>query len=458
MGEKLKFSFSKSSLLDKAIRDLRRYNQDFRTLLSQSAEEATINPEKPSRLKTRSSKEVEKHRDVGKAAQLVYDALRKACTKHTDHLAHFCVQVEDVTFDYGCLAKIKFSISFTHMMSSGSVYQEDPVWFVVDSTLDRPTAMPDEHTSHKFEDFKQTLKRQVNSIPERTAKKPKTSVSFQSSLLHSSCGVTSSTLASMLSTEIVPGEKFCDFLRQSFARPITFCNVPLPALENSTFCRQLIYPLPAKNTQLDQPISLSQLVSPQNGRRRMEDFSPYERVRLAKTLAIAVLQYHATPWLRETWRSEDVYFFGLDDKTKDVPVLTPPYVNANVSNRNGHVSQTLPLVTREMARNSLLFSLGVFLIEIALQISLISLQRPIDLEDARTDRNTEFFVARRISKAKCTGMGPRYDAVIRRLVECDFGCGDNLNTQELQDAFHDTVISPLDTLEQELRKIHLDDS
>ena len=188
----------------------------------------------------------------------------------------------------------------------------------------------------------------------------------------------------------------------------------------------------------------------------MENFSPYERVRLAKSLAVAVLQYHATPWLRKIWWSEDVYFSGLEDETKDVPVLTPPYVNAKISDGNGQISQTCAFASHEIARNTLLFSLGVFLIEVAFQISLNSLQRPSDVENAQTDRYTEFFVARRLGKARCTGMGTKYDNIIHRLVECDFGCGYDLSSQELQGAFHESVISPSETLEQELQKIHID--
>src|SRR2546421_11108895 len=39
----------------------------------------------------------------------------------------------------------------------------------------------------------------------------------------------------------------------------------------------------------------------------------YERIRLvAKQLATAVLQFHATRWLEESWRSNDVFISGAD--------------------------------------------------------------------------------------------------------------------------------------------------
>ena len=42
----------------------------------------------------------------------------------------------------------------------------------------------------------------------------------------------------------------------------------------------------------------------------MKEMGTYERVRLVRYLATAVLYYYSTPWLKKAWSSDDVYFFN----------------------------------------------------------------------------------------------------------------------------------------------------
>ena len=68
---------------------------------------------------------------------------------------------------------------------------------------------------------------------------------------------------------------------------------------------------------------------------------------------------------------------------------------------------------------------------------------------------TEFLVARRLAKDEYSVLGPRYHKIVERLVECDFGCGDDLSSRQLQAAIHNEIVWPLDQLEQGLRKLCL---
>ena len=52
-----------------------------------------------------------------------------------------------------------------------------------------------------------------------------------------------------------------------------------------------------------------------------------ESLRLARQLASAVLQFHETPILKESWRSEDVVFFGQQQHL-DPPATTPRHEDA----------------------------------------------------------------------------------------------------------------------------------
>lgn len=56
-----------------------------------------------------------------------------------------------------------------------------------------------------------------------------------------------------------------------------------------------------------------------------------DRIRLAKQLAMAVLSFHATPWLKSTWCSEDVFFHGIGSQiSQHTPGLNDPYVDVAI--------------------------------------------------------------------------------------------------------------------------------
>ena len=250
---------------------------------------------------------------------------------------------------------------------------------------------------------------------------------------------------------------FCDFLRRRL-RKQPKANECMGVLENNPNCRNFVYPPPATSSDLRrQFLTLYQLISnivkdPHVGR-----ISLYYRLRLAKILATTVLQYHSTPWLKESWRSEDVYFFG-DDSTaaQETPGPASLHLSVRVKEPSGQLSRASMFPPHNLARNTLLFSLGVLFLEIAYTSTIENLQRPVDLENGRENRYTEFFAARRLSKAAKTDMGGKYHKIVEKLIECDFGCGTDLNDALLQTAFYNEVICPLEDLERKLHDIHLD--
>ncbi len=44
---------------------------------------------------------------------------------------------------------------------------------------------------------------------------------------------------------------------------------------------------------------------------------------------------------------------------------------------------------------------------------------------------------------------------MKQLLECDFGCGDDLNDPKLQAGFHRDVVCALDKLEQGFREVQI---
>lgn len=100
--------------------------------------------------------------------------------------------------------------------------------------------------------------------------------------------------------------------------------------------------------------------------------------------------------------------------------------------------------------------MGVVLLELAYSSSLQRLQQQCDLEDGRRTAYTEFFVAKRLASTVIREMGRTYAKIVKKLLQCDFGCGDDLNDPELRNMFHKDVVCELERLEQEFSELSID--
>ena len=167
-----------------------------------------------------------------------------------------------------------------------------------------------------------------------------------------------------------------------------------------------------------------------------------DKLLLAKKLALGVLQYHATPWLGEAWRSKDVVFFGIRDLSQDP--LQVPYLNAQL--QSGSMSAPASTSAISFAPNNLLYSLGIILIELGFDRPLKELQRPEDVKDGMPAEYVEFLTAKRLGNCVGNKLGARYGRLVQKCLKCDFGLGGSyeLSSPELQNAVFQDVVRQLD--------------
>lgn len=445
LSEKLRLSFSKSRL-DENVAKLRSHNDDLRILALQTRP-STLTVKRVGSSPSRATRnDIRKYQTIGRVSCQVYEALGKACTKHTEHMAHFRTDVEHFIHDENTSPHVKFDIAFTHRVLTNAPYSGDPIWFLVDSIINEHIDTCTGNQKTCMDDLQRTLKRQLAPSVTPGAKKVKKSVSFASAIVAS----LPAPRLPLLDTPLVwIGTDFCDQLRRHFRQPMhsNACVV----LENTAQCKQLV--MPSHFTACSEPrkaISLGQLITSTTVPGLMNGILLHERVALAKMLAIAVLQYHATPWLQLSWRSDDILFFDIegDPQVQKRLNLSAPYINAKIQ---GNATQIAVQHRPAMARNPVLFSLGVVLLELAHAASLDSLKLPCDADNGQL--HSEFFTARRLAKSKRSIMGSVYNDIVEQLVECVFPCGDDLNNPELQATFYEDVICPLNELEQGFRKL-----
>lgn len=359
------------------------------------------------------------------------------------------MEVEHIVLDSESLPQVKFDMAFTHRILTGKTHSEDPIWFLVDSIINEHMDTCSSNQTACMDELEGSLKRQLEPTVAPAAKKIKKTVRFAQASMPNPC---LPLLATTRALEDCVGKDFCDDLRRHFRQPLqaNACVV----LENTAQCKQLVYLSHfTASSELRKATSLGQLIKSTTTPGPVEGILLHERIALAKMLSIAVLQYHATPWLQLSWRSEDILFFGIegDMHKQKRPNISAPYINTKIQ---GQITQASSKHQSAMARNPVLFGLGVVLLEIAHAASLESLKLPCDADNGQL--HSEFFTARRLAKSKRTVMGATYNDIVEQLVECVFPCGGDLNDPELQAAFYEDVICPLDELEQGFRKLCLD--
>ncbi|KAG7005327.1 hypothetical protein G7Y79_00020g048550 [Physcia stellaris] len=452
VSKKLLFSFSKSRL-DDTLSTLRSLNDDFRTLSSQTA--VTHTATSSSKIPTRhNDKEVQLCRTIGKASCQVYEALGKACTKHTEHLAHFNLKVEHETRRDATTPELRFNMAFTHLTLTG-LSQGEAIWFGVDTRFEDSAAPNGVDDLPKLEQLTGSLKRQTSSPEDCVKNRSKKRVRFQNQIPVD--GVLSSPLSSPLLSVPFIRRDFCDHLRSLIDQHSCKPGACMALLDAREGCKHLVYPLPVTvHHRSRQALSLEAYIASISSNKGLFAFPQYERLQLAKALATAVLQYHGTPWLKLTWRSQDVVFFGQqkDLSNRDIPNFSSPHLNVKVRGPNGQDSQAV-CHSRHLAPNSVLFGLGVMLLEIAYSATLQSLQQPCDLVNGIENEFTEFFTSKRLANSIGREMGSSYSKIVKKLLQCDFGCGDDLNEPELQVSYYKEVVCELDRLEQGFRDLQI---
>ena len=57
--------------------------------------------------------------------------------------------------------------------------------------------------------------------------------------------------------------------------------------------------------------------------------------------------------------------------------------------------------------------------------------------------------AKRVANTVVREMGGTYSKIVKKLLQCNFGCGDDLNDPKLQGIVHRDVVCELERLEQE---------
>ena len=163
-------------------------------------------------------------------------------------------------------------------------------------------------------------------------------------------------------------------------------------------------------------------------------------------MAFGVLQLHDTPWLHPDWDSKDVGFIVQETRSR-IALLDPPYVSHSFHSSHGASSNPLGhSAGRRLAKNALIFALGIALLELSYGQPLVSLALPNELDAQATETpQTEMLVATRLIKGIRDRESDNYALATASCVQCDMGYPFDYSLEDsgFRSSFIERVVSPL---------------
>lgn len=171
-----------------------------------------------------------------------------------------------------------------------------------------------------------------------------------------------------------------------------------------------------------------------------------DQLKLAHKTSLAILQFHATPWLIQRWRLKDFSYFN-NHKNFDANALRTLHLSSQISPTAQPDISTMDGVEEVVEaseediygiNNTTLFFLGVALLELAHWKPLESLIVPQDLN--------EILTARRLASRPTPLGSTKYQEIVRKCLQCNFGFGTDLSKKELQTAVYGDVVCQLEMM------------
>ncbi|EXJ67421.1 uncharacterized protein A1O5_09434 [Cladophialophora psammophila CBS 110553] len=386
VGKKIDMACSKGRI-ETRLKSLRDRTQDFRVLVQQTERLAERHAlQEPSRF---AKAKLERFKTVKSAANNLYAAFGQACTKHTEHQGYIGLQPTHNGFDH-----VNFVLAFRSLtIQSTSSKGPDPpgadvVWFTIESTI--TASIRPIKSNGVLESMNKAAKRAIDASSEdpkasadaaQKGKKQKKTVSFQSTppdcrLIRPPCASkrvpSLDTLANLCSHN-----NFCNQMHKVFGQSKLPPDRCIGYLETNDGSKHLVYihsrmEMVTSVTKRVEIRALSELLKETARSMQQGDFlAPHRRIHVGKQLALALLQFHETCWLKESWSSDDIMISNVDkDQGSDSPhnndSAEESYANVSIQQQGVTVrspqKKPLPYI-----RNRSLFNLGKILLELAFQ-------------------------------------------------------------------------------------------
>ncbi|KAF2036133.1 hypothetical protein EK21DRAFT_52993 [Setomelanomma holmii] len=414
---------------------------------------------------------------IQSASQKLHEALCSAwCCNDAEHRGHYAKLCLDAEVQSEVRLDLAISCQEPSMESNHSLMHEPPIWLYVQS-MSMSAAQRTVNISEATAELKSTLPNELLiTCPTKVLKKKasldlaQTQTGRKKKRVHFTDPASSSvppplaTLTMIQPTlpefNLCQTKNICHYLKRNYGA----CNASsakacLGYLE--TPCQQYKHVFYSR----DKKISAATLptMPEQNTIYSLSDVMRLEaddsvqvedQLKLAHKTALSILQYNDTPWLADRWRLGNMGYFGTP-QTFDEVALKTVHLSSQISWPKGSASEvpqvmegvqnTDNTVSDEIKygiNNLPLFFLGVALLEIAHWKPLESKMIPRDQED-------QVYTARRLAQGRAY-LGPEYQKIAQKCLQCNFGFGTKLNSKSLQTAVYNDVVCELEGMIERL--------
>ncbi|RFU25885.1 hypothetical protein B7463_g10452, partial [Scytalidium lignicola] len=319
IGKKLKWCLSHSQLQIR-LDDLRRHVETFQRLSSQinklkEKDDANKLDEIQSTVKS-----IEESGLIQKATTELYQALIVACKTHPEHTLHF--RLETRRYKNTDQNFVRF-----HFASIQSILRSDSslIWIAIESEFGNPAIVFNSDGREKVEDsvqmFRTQLKRTMDSTDHGISNRKPTmmeaaivSPSWNSPpplrLGSDICADRKNGSRSHCLPDFCQQHDLCNYITNLSKGTYNSSDACVGYLKRAyPWSHRVFIPSPIPN-QPKESTSLAKLISSIANHSHSGCFLYVNSIRLAKQLASAILSYHATPMLSETWQSEDIIFYS----------------------------------------------------------------------------------------------------------------------------------------------------
>ena len=477
--QKVKFSVSKPRLMGK-VKDLRCLNGDFLALIESIERVREVRDKKPKAVDQDFSQPVQEFAVIQSASQRLYDALGNlwSCSAHSGHSASITLdrkfQPLEVDFSKSqSLPRVRFSMALASVPRVGNTLSSS-IWLEIETSIGthqgemlqaRPLSAQVAGSTRlpiaMKRNFDQSCADTVVSEDSCRGGKKVSILLPPAKEYTQSCTTSFPTPPSYLEQNAVPElcsrKNLCLHL-QRFWEEDDVHGRPLCAgvLKRTETFKHLIYCRPALELTTDS-VSLESVISSLPRSKSSCGIPSLQRISLALSLATAVLEFHASPWLPDTWRSQNVHFYGVDSQTLRHPgSLATPFLNIQPKSTKPFFVAPSSRDLLSPIRNNVLFGLGIIFLELGFESPMKKLYNAEELDEGRQHRFSDYLTAKRLDRDTGIPLGPRFGRVIRKCLNCDFNTGENdLQSPSLQVAFYRDVVMELAELEKLFKQLDI---
>jgi hypothetical protein len=368
------------------------------------------------------------------ASSRLYDVLSSgwACDDRVEHVASMSLKVEEKC--QHSTSKVRFNVAVTCIQPS---LRCTPLWLAIESAPSNESREPPiEKEALALQDTLQKMgaTRRVQfalSSSIMTASK-RTSLSNRSQQPEGA------------QIDLCTMGRLCRYFGQV---QIEAAQEPcLGFLEKTKTFKHFVYrhPLPSQPMDDSKSVSLKQVLNLAAAESNEGDW--LEKLRLARLLALAVLQFHGTKWLPENWSSNHVRYIGSDDPPGPGTLADLPCFNAKLGTPpiKSRQIQYSNITTSSLAANETLFNLGIVLIELGYYTPFESLSKNSGPQIGTNSPVADLFAARRLGESVHKKLNMTYGRLVEKCLNCNFGVATKLDDTELQAAVVVQVVNQLD--------------